>query len=52
MSMGVLPEYIYVHHMYAWCLRMSQEGIRFPQTEDINGFDLPCGCWGLYLFPL
>ena len=30
----------------------SREGIRFPRTRIIDGFELPYGCWELSLDPL
>lgn len=35
----------HTHHMCAWWLQMSQEGVRFPGTEVIGGQEPPCGCW-------
>lgn len=46
MYMTVLPTYIYVYHMCAWCSRSSEESIRSPGTGDRDG------CWELNLDPL
>lgn len=32
----VLPAYISLNHMPAWCSHRSEEGIRFPKIE-VNG---------------
>lgn len=36
--------YVYVHHVYAWGLWVSEVGISSPVTGVINGWKPPCGC--------
>lgn len=43
--MRVLPACMSMHHVSAWCPQTSEEGIRSPQNEIRNGFELPCGYW-------
>lgn len=32
MQTDVLPAYMYMYYMYAWCPRKSEDGIGFPGT--------------------
>jgi hypothetical protein len=43
MYMNVLPAFIYVHYMCAWCPRRSEEGIRSPESRVKDGCELPLG---------
>lgn len=38
---SVLPVCMYVHHMHAWCLQRSGEGIRASGTEGTNSCEPP-----------
>lgn len=39
----VLPAYMCAHHMSAWCLRRSEEGIGSPGTGVKDGCESPWG---------
>lgn len=39
--MTVLPACISVYHMHAWCPQRSEEGIRSPGTEVMDGCGPP-----------
>jgi hypothetical protein len=41
----VLPVYMSVYYMHAWCLQRSGEGIRSPGTGVVDGYELLCRCW-------
>lgn len=47
MDMSVVTAHIYVHHMHAWCLQRSEEGVRTPGTGVRDGCKPPCGSWEL-----
>lgn len=36
---------MYVHHVYAWCTRRPEEGIKSLETGVTNGCQPPEGCW-------
>lgn len=40
--MCVLPEYMCVHHMYAW--RPQKPKFGFPGTGAIDCWEMPCLC--------
>ena len=50
--MGVLPAWMSVHHMHAWCPSRPEEGIRCPGTEVTDCWKQPCVCWDLNPGPL
>jgi hypothetical protein len=50
--MSVLSSCMSVHHMYAWCLQRSEEGIMAPRTGVTDNFELPWRYWELDLGPL
>lgn len=39
----VLPAFMYVHYMSAWCLRRSEEAIGSSGTGVKDGYELPWG---------
>lgn len=44
-------------HVYTPRIRLVQkkapeEVVRFPETPVTDGYELPCGCWGLNPGPL
>jgi hypothetical protein len=43
--MGVLPEYIAVHHMCEVPLEAKEKFLMSTGTRYINYFEPPCGCW-------
>lgn len=45
MCMNVFPAYMYVHHIYVWCLKKSEEGLESAETEIMNGCEPPSGFW-------
>jgi hypothetical protein len=47
--MNFLLACIYVHHMHAWCLHESEEGVL--GTRVIDSCELPCEYWDLNLHP-
>ena len=49
--MSVLPAWS-MHHIYAWCLWRSEEGVGSPWTGITGGYEPPCGWWELNLNPL
>jgi hypothetical protein len=40
----VLPTYMYVYHVYTWCLWKSKEIVR-SLTRVTNDCEPACGCW-------
>lgn len=42
---GVLPAYIFMHDMLAWCPQSPEEGPKFPGTGVSDSCKLPCGWW-------
>ena len=52
MYMGILPVYMYVYYVHAWCPQRPEEGTRAPGTGVKDGCVLPCGYWELDLHPL
>ena len=47
-----LPACMHVYHMYAWCLKMPEGGIRSSGTGVMDGSEPPCWCWESNLGPL
>lgn len=43
----VLPRYIVMHCLCAWCPRRPKEGDRSPETGIRDGCESPCRCWDL-----
>lgn len=41
--MHILPEWIYVYHMHAWCLQKSEGSIQSPSTGATDGCEQQCG---------
>jgi hypothetical protein len=37
--MGVLPACASVQNVCAWCLQRSKEGIKYPETGVMDGFE-------------
>lgn len=33
---GVLPEYLYVCHMHAWCAQILEEKVSLPESRDLG----------------
>jgi hypothetical protein len=50
--MSVLPEYIEVHSLDAWCPKSPEKDVGSLRTGVIGGNGLPYGCWELRLGPL
>lgn len=46
---SVLLACMSVHHIHAWCLLRSKEGIGSPGSEITDGCELLCGYWDLNL---
>lgn len=40
---GVLPSYMSVYHIYAWCMKRTEEGVEPSGTGIIDGCELPSG---------
>jgi hypothetical protein len=49
--MGILPAFIFVHHVCANPGR-AEEGVRSPETGVTDGCEPPCECWELNPGPL
>lgn len=49
--MSVLPAWS-VHHIYAWCLWRSEDGVRSPWTGITGSYEPHCRWWELNLNPL
>ena len=45
MWMNTLPAHVYLHYMYASCLKSSEEGIAPPWTKVTDGCIATCECW-------
>lgn len=43
----VLPRYMVMHCLCAWCPRRPKEGDRSPETGIRDDCESPCGCWDL-----
>lgn len=39
-------------HVCAWCLQISEKGVRYPESVVIDGCEPPSECWELNLHPL
>lgn len=48
----VLPVYVSVYNLQAWCLWSPEEADRSPGTGLTDGCELPRGCWELNHGPL
>lgn len=44
--------YIVLHHVYVWCLRSLEEGIRSHRTTVTDNYEPLYGCWESNLGPL
>lgn len=40
-----LPEYMFMHHLHAWCLQWPEEGIKFSDTRVTDGYESSWRCW-------
>lgn len=49
---GYLSACVSEYHMHAWCLRKPEKGVRFPEAEVTEGYEMQCGYWDLNLRPL
>lgn len=50
MGMSILPAYMYVHHVYAWCLERPEEDIDVStekQTQTLCKWVLSPICWAV-----
>lgn len=48
----VLPVYVSVYNLQAWCLWSPEEADRSPGTGLTDGCELPRGCWELNRGPV
>lgn len=51
MCMSAVPEWMYVRHMCAWCLWMS-DYVTYARTRVMGGCEPTCRYWELNLGPL
>lgn len=40
MGMRLLPVYMYLHHLYTWCLWRSEEGVGYPRTRIMESCEV------------
>lgn len=45
MCMSVLSLHVYVHLLYAWCLRIPEEGVRSPGMGVTGSWELSNWHW-------
>jgi hypothetical protein len=41
----VFPEYVFMHHVCAWCLWTTEEDLGASGAEATDSCELPCGLW-------
>jgi hypothetical protein len=52
MCLGILPTYISINHVHAWCLQWPEQGVRSPGAGITDHCEPPCRCWELNPGPL